>query len=79
MSVERSGASDRDGPDDESLTLPDNSAAQFAARMIGQSEAAPGTVIGSYHLLQPIGHGGMGVRCGWPSRSNRSAGASRSN
>ena len=60
MSVERSGASDRVGPDDESLTLPDNSAAQFAARMIGQSEAAPGTVIGSYHLLQPIGHGGMG-------------------
>src|SRR3984957_18072950 len=33
---------------------------QFATRTIGSSEATPGITIGAYHLLQPIGQGGMG-------------------
>src|ERR1035438_6001110 len=60
MSVEQSGASDQDGPGDEGPTIPGNGEKQFVTRTIGPSEATPGTVIGSYRLLQLIGQGGMG-------------------
>ena len=60
MSVEQSGASDQDGPGDEGPTIPGNGEKQFVTRTIGPSEATPGTVIGSYRLLQLIGQGGIG-------------------
>src|ERR1035438_7849612 len=55
MSVEQSGASDQDGPGDEGPTIPGNGEKQFVTRTIGPSEATPGTVIGSYRLLQLVG------------------------
>jgi len=60
MSSEQSGPSDRDGPDVEGPIFPENGETQFATRTIGTTEATPGTVIDSYHLLQLIGQGGMG-------------------
>ncbi|HVN03400.1 MAG TPA: serine/threonine-protein kinase [Bryobacteraceae bacterium] len=60
MSSEQSGPSERDGLGAEGSTSPENDNAQFATRTIGPSDAAPGTVIDSYHLLQLIGQGGMG-------------------
>jgi non-specific serine/threonine protein kinase/serine/threonine-protein kinase len=41
----------------------------FATRTIGSSEASPGTVIGFYHLLQPIGQGAMGEV--WPAEQKQ--------
>ena len=60
MSAEQGGANDQDGLGKEGPTRPDNDEMQFATRTIGQHEATSGMVIGSYHLLQPIGQGGMG-------------------
>src|ERR1039458_3219854 len=60
MSVEKSGASDQDGPGDEGPTIPGNGEKQFVTPTIGPSEAPPGTVSRSDRLLQPIGQGGMG-------------------
>jgi serine/threonine protein kinase/Tfp pilus assembly protein PilF len=60
MSVEQSGASDRSGEAAEDPTLPGKGETQFTTRTIGAGEAIPGTVIGFYRLLQPIGQGGMG-------------------
>src|ERR1022692_1542923 len=59
MSVEQSGASDQGGSG-EGPARPGNGEKQFVTRTIGPSEATPGTVIGSYRLLQLIGQGGMG-------------------
>jgi serine/threonine protein kinase len=60
MSAEQAGASDRDGLGREDPTSPETGETQFNTRTIGPKEAPPGMVIGSYHLLQLIGHGGMG-------------------
>ena len=60
MSSEQSGPSDRDGLGVEGPISPENEETQSATRTIARGEAAPGTVIGSYHLLQLIGQGGMG-------------------
>jgi eukaryotic-like serine/threonine-protein kinase len=59
VSLEQSGASD-DFLGTEGPTRPENGAKQFATRSIGPNEATPGMVIGSYHLIQQIGQGGMG-------------------
>ncbi len=60
MSAEQSEASDQDGLGREGPTHSETGETQFNTRTIGPNEATPGTVIGSYHLLQPIGQGGMG-------------------
>jgi serine/threonine protein kinase len=44
----------------ECPTPPEKSDSEFATRPVDPSEAIPGTLIGSYRLLQPIGQGGMG-------------------
>ena len=54
MSAEQSGAKD---PDPSGL----DTQAETPKGSTGPSEAAPGTVIGPYHLLQLIGVGGMGT------------------
>ena len=59
MFAEEAGADNRDKSDSEDPLLPEYET-QFATHTIGSSEAIPGTVIGTYHLLQPIGQGGMG-------------------
>src|SRR5580704_499533 len=60
MSAEQSGASDQDGLGRDGPTHSETGETQFNTRTIGPNEATPGMVVGSYHLLQPIGHGGMG-------------------
>ncbi len=44
----------------EDPATPEDAETQFATRTIEPSEVGVGTVIDSYHLLQPVGHGGMG-------------------
>src|SRR5580658_5714272 len=56
MSAEHSRESDREK---SSSDAPEDNA-HLLTRTIGPGEAASGTVIGGYHLLQPIGQGGMG-------------------
>ena len=51
MSAEQPGANDLGDPDPEQPLI---------TRSIPSIEAVAGTVIGAYHLLQPIGQGGMG-------------------
>ena len=60
MSSEQSGPNDRDGLGAEGPKSLESDETQFATRSIEPGEAAPGTVIDSYHLLQLIGQGGMG-------------------
>jgi hypothetical protein len=60
MSAEQSGASDREGLDADSPTLPEAGETRFATRTFALNESTAGTVIGFYHLLEPIGLGGMG-------------------
>ena len=59
MSGEHSGTSDQDNSGSDPPLLPEDET-QFATRTMGSCDAMPGTVIGSYNLLQSIGEGGMG-------------------
>jgi eukaryotic-like serine/threonine-protein kinase len=60
MSAEPFGAEDQGSSAAEGPTFPENCETQFVTPTLGPSEATAGTVIGSYHLLQSIGTGGMG-------------------
>jgi non-specific serine/threonine protein kinase/serine/threonine-protein kinase len=60
MPADQFEPSDQDVPNTEDLTRTENGEADFATRTIALVEAHAGTVIGPYHLLQPIGQGGMG-------------------
>src|SRR5271168_3928398 len=61
MPAENSEGNDLDKWGFESKLHPTNDPTLiFATRTIGPSEAVPGAVIDSYHLLQQIGFGGMG-------------------
>jgi serine/threonine protein kinase len=59
MSAEQSAPTD-DSSGAENPTVLQNNETSFIISSIGPSEATAGTVIGSYHLLQQIGEGGMG-------------------
>jgi serine/threonine protein kinase len=56
--AERSGAEDQGGSSEGST--PENSETLLVTRALGPSDSTAGTVIGSYRLVQRIGHGGMG-------------------
>lgn len=60
MAAENSDASDRDNLGSEAPLAANCGETELATQGLGTSEATAGAVIGSYHLLQQIGHGGMG-------------------
>ena len=60
MSAEESATNDQSGSGAENPTVRQSDETAFIVRSIGLSEATAGIVIGSYHLLQQIGEGGMG-------------------
>jgi serine/threonine protein kinase len=60
MPGEEYGACEKGVSDAEGPARPESGDAQFATLPMEPGEAQPGAVIGSYHLLEPIGKGGMG-------------------
>jgi serine/threonine protein kinase len=60
VSPQQSGADDRGDPGAVGPRGSDNAKDELATRTGASGEAVAGTVIGLYHLLQPIGQGGMG-------------------
>ena len=60
MAAENSEASDRDNLGSEAPLAANCGETELATQGLGTGEATAGAVIGSYHLLQQIGHGGMG-------------------
>jgi eukaryotic-like serine/threonine-protein kinase len=60
MPGEEYGACEKGVSDAEGPARPKSGDAQFATLPMEPGEAQPGAVIGSYHLLEPIGKGGMG-------------------
>ena len=58
MSAEQSGANDK--PGNETPPRPEDIETPFFNRPTGPDSSMAGAVIGPYHLLQPIGQGGMG-------------------
>ena len=60
MAAENSEASDRDNLGSEAPLVANCGETELATQGLGTDEATAGAVIGSYHLLQQIGHGGMG-------------------
>ncbi len=58
MSAEQSGANDRRG--NETPPRPEDIETPFFIRSTGPDSSMAGAVIGPYHLLQLLGHGGMG-------------------
>src|ERR1700678_1131588 len=58
MSSEQSGASDKRG--NETPPRPEDIETPFFNRTTGPDSSMAGAVIGPYHLLQLLGHGGMG-------------------
>jgi eukaryotic-like serine/threonine-protein kinase len=58
MSAEQSGANDKRG--NETPPRPEDIETPFFNRATGPSSSMAGAVIGPYHLLQLLGHGGMG-------------------
>ncbi len=55
-----SAASDQEGSDAEGSTPSENGETASITPTLEPNEAIAGTVIGVYHLMQPIGRGGMG-------------------
>jgi serine/threonine protein kinase len=55
-----SAASDQDGSDAKGSTPSEIGETASVTPTVEPSEAIAGTIIGSYHLIQPIGRGGMG-------------------
>src|SRR6202451_3654950 len=60
MPADRSGAEDQDSSGAEGSTRAETGEISFATRTVRSTDSGAGTVIGPYHLLQPIGQGGMG-------------------
>ena len=58
MSAEQSEANDERG--NETLPRPEDIETPFFSRATGPDSSMAGAVIGPYHLLQLLGHGGMG-------------------
>jgi eukaryotic-like serine/threonine-protein kinase len=58
MSAEQSGANDKRG--NETPPRPEDVETPFFDRATGPDSSMAGAVIGPYHLLQLLGHGGMG-------------------
>ena len=59
MSPKRPGPGDQEGIRREAARAEDGET-EYITRTVGPDEAAFGTIIGSYHLLELIGEGGMG-------------------
>ncbi len=60
MTADPSKANDQGGSGAEDPARPDKGESEIDTSTSGATEASVGAVIGSYHLLQPIGQGGMG-------------------
>jgi eukaryotic-like serine/threonine-protein kinase len=60
LSAEQFGAHDEGGPGDASAERAEDLETPLFTRTIRPSDTLAGTVIGSYRLLQLLGHGGMG-------------------
>ena len=58
MSAEQSGANDKRG--NETPPRPEDIETPFFNRATGPDSSLAGAIIGPYHLLQLLGHGGMG-------------------
>lgn len=77
MLAEESGASNQDKSASERPILPEDET-QFATCTIGSSEATPAQRSAPTISCNQSGRGAW-AKCGWPSKSSRSAGASPSN